>query len=182
MSTTTRSLTYDDLLTTPADGQRYEILGGELIVSPSPVTKHQRLSVRLLDLLFDLEKAGLGVVFSAPTDVQLSSHDIVVPDLVFVRQARRHIIDPNLIYGSPDLIIENLSPSTRTIDQERKLALYAAAGVPEYWMLDPETETILPLTLVAGRYEPIPVVGGIVRSVVVPEFVVDLAALFAGIE
>ena len=180
-TTTTRSWTYDDLLSTPNDGLRYEIIGGELFVSPSPATKHQRLSGRFFALLLDLEKAGLGVVFAAPTDVKFSDQDTVVPDLLFIRTEHQHIIGPNYITGPPDLIIEILSPSNSAVDRERKLALYAAAGVPEYWMLDPETESVVPLTLVEDHYELIPVTGGIVRSVVLPEFVVELAALFAGL-
>src|SRR5687767_11281295 len=56
MSTTTRLLTCEDLLDTPDDGRRYEIIGGELVVSASPLLKHQRLSIRLADLLYELEK------------------------------------------------------------------------------------------------------------------------------
>ena len=182
VSITTRPLTYQDLLRTPNDGRRYEIIGGQLVVSASPLLKHQKLSKRLADLLYDLEKAGLGEMYEAPTDVRLFPHEIVVPDLVFVTTARLGILTEALIDGAPDLVIEILSPSTSELDRGKKAALYAAAGVPEYWLVDPERRTILPQTLVAGAYEPIPISEGAVRSVVLPQLVVDVAALFAGIE
>ena len=182
MSTTTRLLAYEDLLDTPADGRRYEIIGGQLVVAASPILKHQRVSGRLFDLLLDLERAGLGQAYAAPTDVRLFPHEIVVPDLVFVTTARLGILTEALIDGAPDLVIEILSPSTSDLDRGKKAALYAAAGVPEYWLVDPERRTILPQTLIAGAYQPIPITEGVVRSVVLPQLVVDVATLFAGIE
>ena len=182
MSTTTRLLTYEDLLETPPDGRRYEIIGGQFVVSASPILKHQRVSGRLFDLLLDLERAGLGQVYAAPTDVRLFPHEIVVLDLVFITTARLGILTEALIDGAPDLVIEILSPSTSELDRGKKAALYAAAGVPEYWLVNPERRTILPQTLVDRAYEPIPMSEGVVRSVVLPQLVVDVAALFAGIE
>ncbi len=177
--TATRPLTYADLCETPDDGRRYEILGGRLVVSASPILKHQRVSGRLFDQLLDLERAGLGTVFSAPTDVELAAHEIVVPDLVFVLAQRRHILGRQKIEGAPDLIIEILSPSTRSVDEREKRDLYARSGVPEYWLVDPEGETIRVFSLAAGSYSPIPAEGAVVRSRVLPAFEVDGMALFA---
>lgn len=183
MATTTQLLTYEDLLRTPNDGQRYEIIGGKLIVSSSPARIHQLLSMRLTDPLYDLQKAGLGEVYAAPTDVKLSEHDWVVPDLIFIRRERVNALwaDHRFVDGPPDLVIEILSPSTRAGDLGDKETLYAAAGVQEYWWVDGNRETVTALALVDGRYVPIPVENGQIRSRVVPEFVVDVAALFAGL-
>ncbi len=126
MSTATRLLTYEDLLNTPNDGRRYEIIGGELVVSASPLLKHQRLSMRLAVPLHELEQRGLGQMFEAPVDVRIAPHEIVVPDLVFVTTARLHILTEALIDGTPDLVIEILSLSTSRIDLGAKAALYAA--------------------------------------------------------
>ena len=181
MSTTTRRLTYEDLLQTPDDGRRYEIIGGDFVVSASPVLKHQRLSVRLTVLLFTLEKAGLGQVFEAPTDVQLGPHDIVVPDIGFVTTVRLGILTRQKIDGAPDIVIEIFSPSTSERDKEIKRDLYARSGVREYWLVDPEQDTVDAFVLTDGVCEPLPRMGSQIRSTVVPEFVVDLDALFAGL-
>jgi Uma2 family endonuclease len=181
MATTTRLLTYADLDETPDDGRRYEIIGGRLVVTASPILKHQKLSLRLTDLLYELEKAGLGEVFEAPTDVELGPNDIVVPDLVFVTAARLGILGRQKIEGAPDILIEILSPSTSGRDEGEKRDLYARSGVREYWLVDPEQNTVRALTLVDGAYEPIPPSGNIVRSIAVPEFRVDVDALFAGL-
>ncbi len=79
MSTAARLLTYQDLLSTPDDGRRYELIGGEIVASPSPLLKHQRLSGLLFALFLAIERRGLGFVFVAPTDVRLSANDVVVP-------------------------------------------------------------------------------------------------------
>ena len=183
MATTTHLLTYEDLLRTPDDGQRYEIIAGKLFVLPSPLLKHQKVSGHLFGQLFNLEKAGLGEVFYAPTDVKLSEHDWVVPDLLFIRRERVDVLcaDRRFVDGPPDLIIEILSPSTRSRDLGDKEALYAAAGVQEYWWVDGDREDVRASELVNGRYVPIPVEDGRIRSRVVPAFVVDVAALFAGL-
>ena len=181
MSTTTRAPSYADLLETPDDGRRYEIVGGRLVVSASPRLKHQKLSLRLTDLLYELEKAGLGELFEAPTDVELGPNDVVVPDLVFVTAARLGILGRQKIEGAPDILIEILSPSTSDRDQGEKRDLYARSGVAEYWMMDAERDGVRALALVGGADEPIPHNGGVVQSLVVPEFRVDVAALFAGL-
>jgi Uma2 family endonuclease len=139
------------------------------------------VSLRLTDLLYEMEKAGFGEMFEAPTDVELEEHEIVVPDLVFVLAHRRHILGRQKIEGVPDLIIEILSPSTSRMDEGEKRALYARVGVPEYWLVDPERETVRAFALGDGAYAPIPANGGVTRSRVLPDFAVDAAALFAGL-
>jgi len=151
-------------------------------VSASPILKHQRVSLRLVDLLYDLEKAGHGYLFEAPTDVELAPHEIVVPDLVFVLTAHRAILGRHMIQGVPDLIIEILSPSTGRIDEGEKRDLYARVGVPEYWLIDPARETVRAFTLEAGAYAPIAADDGGTRSRVLPPFVVGAGALFAGLD
>lgn len=176
-----RLLTYQDLLDTPDDGRRYEIIGGRAVVSASPILKHKRVSGRLFDLLLDVERAGFGVVFSAPTDVELEPHEIVVPGLVVVLAARPHILGRQKIEGTPDFIVDVVSPSTGRRDQGEKRDLYARTGVPEYWLVDPERETARALSLADGAHAPIPAEGTVVRSRVLPAFAVGVAALFAGL-
>ena len=158
-----RIWTYDDLERMPlsVDGKRYEIIDGELVVSPSPSTRHQRISIHMVAaLLREIEGNQLGIMFHAPVDVIMSNTRVVVPDLVAVRTDRRHLVEDRGIFGAPDLIVEILSPRTRQYDQTRKRKLYASVGVPEYWIVDPVARSLELLVLaqrayaVDGSYEP----------------------------
>ncbi|MCB9891955.1 MAG: Uma2 family endonuclease [Planctomycetes bacterium] len=179
MASTTQ-LTYDDYLRLPDDGRRYEILDGELFVSPAPMTRHQRwilrLSARLLEVL---ESNGVGIVLVAPTDVEMGPHDIVQPDLAVVRAERRSILHDTRIIGAPDLVVEVLSKSTARIDLGKKSARYAHAGVVEYWIVDPETRRVERRTDPRGdRYESIETFSERVTSQVFPELRFDIDELW----
>jgi Uma2 family endonuclease len=139
-----RKLTYQDFEKIPEDDLRHEILDGVHIVSPSPATAHQRVSLNLTLALAGFVRAHqLGEVFQAPYDIVLSNHDIVVPDLVFVSASRAAIITEKNAQGAPDLVVEILSPSSRRRDLGKKLVRYEILGVAEYWVVDPKAETIL---------------------------------------
>jgi Uma2 family endonuclease len=137
-------LTYDDLLLFPDDGLRHEIIDGEHYVTPSPGQRHQDLVGRLfLSLAGHVEdRPDRGRVFVAPFDAVVSLHDIVVPDLMFVAPDQSSILTDKNIQGSPAIVIEVLSPSTRKRDQRIKRQLYEHSGVREYWMVDPETSSV----------------------------------------
>ena len=182
MSVLARPLTYDDLQDMPQDGQRYEIIDGELIVTTAAVPKHQIVSHRLA-VACDrgIVEPGIGQVFEAPLDVRLSAHDTVQPDLLAIRRERLHIVGEKSIEGAPDLVVEILSPSTRGYDQVRKAALYTRSGVPEFWIVDPDRRRVTVFALANGRYEEVPQEAGRVRSIVFPELTVELDWLFAGL-
>jgi Uma2 family endonuclease len=133
MISTPRPLTYDDLVEKPDDGQRYEIIDGELIVSPAPIANHQRVLKRLVRVFDDFaNETGRGEVFFAPFDVQLGYHDIVEPDLVFIATEQGRVPGQhNKFEGSPVLVVEVISSPSRLTDRVRKMALYARSGVPE---------------------------------------------------
>jgi Uma2 family endonuclease len=136
-------LTYEDYVELPDDGRRYEILDGDLEVTPSPTTTHQRVSRRLSRVLDDyVTRHGLGEIFYAPTDVILANTTITVPDLLFVAAPRGSIITRRAIEGPPDLIVEILSDSTARRDRTRKASLYFRYGVSCYWLVDPEEHTL----------------------------------------
>ncbi|MCA8969091.1 MAG: Uma2 family endonuclease [Planctomycetes bacterium] len=179
MASTTQ-LTYDDYLRLPDDGRRYEILDGELFVSPAPMTRHQRWLVRLTALCFDvLESNGVGIVLVAPIDVEMGPHDIVQPELAVVRTERRSILHDTRIIGAPDLVVEVLSKSTARIDLGRKSARYAHAGVAEYLIVDPETRRVERRTDPRGdRYESIETFTERVMSQVFPELSFDIDELW----
>ena len=178
MAIATRPLTYDDLLRTPEnDGKRYEIIGGEMVVTASPAKKHVWLGARLSRWLGNFaEEHALGEVYPGPVDVRLTPYDIVVPDIIFIRAERAHIFGDQLVDGPPDLIVEILSPSTRRHDLTDKMRLYARAGVAEYWVIDPLAKTVRSLrSRPPGEYEAIEPVEGRVASRVLAGLVVDPA-------
>jgi Uma2 family endonuclease len=138
-----KKLTYDDLVKMPDDGKRHEIIDGKHYVSPSPRLRHQVVAGRLYGGLFTfLESHPLGHLFIGPTDILLSLHDVVAPDLVFVAREHEAILTEANVQGPPDLIVEVLSPSTRRVDELRKWRLYERAGVREYWIVDAKENRI----------------------------------------
>ena len=148
-------LTYQDYLQLPDDGQRYEIIDGELYVSPAPSMKHQRVSTRLTFVLTGHTlPGGLGQVFSAPFDVRLADPSTVQPDIVYVSRAHGDIITPQNARGAPDLVVEIISPSSTQMDLEIKRDLYARHGVKYYWVAHPLEEWLRAYELGAdGQYE-----------------------------
>jgi Uma2 family endonuclease len=132
-------LNYRDLCRLPDDGKRYEIIDGELLVTPSPRTPHQRAVTRLASSLsLFVEEHKLGELFVAPFDVVFSQLDVVEPDLLFISKARSSILTEENVQGAPDLVVEVLSETTAERDRTAKLKLYGRAGVQEYWMIDPQ--------------------------------------------
>jgi Uma2 family endonuclease len=140
---TIMKLTYDDYAAMPEDGRRYQLVEGELFVSPSPSSRHQRILMVLVNALYDFVKARkLGEVFAAPLDVILSEEDTYQPDIVYVSKARKRLVVPEGIRGTPDLCVEILSPSNRKLDVKVKRARYAKFGLPELWIVDPDEDTV----------------------------------------
>ncbi len=134
--------TYNDYLLLPED-KRHEILDGEIHVVPAPSIKHQRILVDLFDaLLHHVRRRQLGEVLPAPVDVLLSSEDVVQPDIVFVLKERATLIGDANIKGAPDLVVEILSPTNRDKDTRLKRKTYARFGVQEYWIVDPDKQTV----------------------------------------
>src|SRR6266508_297048 len=104
--------TYQDYLQLPED-RRYEIIGGELFLTPAPGIPHQRISARLMFLLMrHIREHGSGEIFHAPCDLVLSETDVVQPDLLFISDERREIAGEKYVSAAPDLVIEILSEST----------------------------------------------------------------------
>jgi Uma2 family endonuclease len=119
----------------------------------------------------------LGVVFDAPTDVQLSDHDIVQPDLIVVLHAKKNIVAPTKIKGIPDLIVEIISPTSADNDRRLKKHLYQRSGVPEYWIVDPFEHMVEQLVLQAGEYRLQPA-AEVVRLTIVEHVSVQLAEVW----
>ena len=137
-------LTYDDFVHFPDDGNRHELIDGEHYVTPSPNTRHQRISGNLHLLIGTwLEDHPLGRVFYAPYDVVFSAFDVVEPDLLYLSNERAaQVLTPLHAKGVPELVIEIGSKSTRKRDETIKRRLYERAGVSEYWIVDPMIDAI----------------------------------------
>jgi Uma2 family endonuclease len=137
-------LTYDDFVLFPDDGMRHELIDGEHYVTASPNTKHQRVSGNLYWLLrAHLEQHPIGKIYYAPFDVLFSRFDVVEPDLLYMSNTRAdEILTAQHVKGSPDLIVEIGSPSTRQRDETIKRRLYERSAVAEYWVVDPDVDVV----------------------------------------
>lgn len=145
--------TYQDYLELPDDRNRYEIIEGELIMSPSPTTIHQKVSLNIeVAIQSHLEKNAQGELFHAPCDVKLSETNVVQPDIFFISNENKKIIADDNIQGAPDLIIEILSPSSAYYDLVEKKELYEKFGVKEYWIVDPKKHWAEIYVLKKGKY------------------------------
>lgn len=134
--------TYEDYRELP-DYPRYELFDGEFIVTPSPGTDHQGISFELSIRIGEyLRKHKIGRAFAAPMDVVFDRWNVCQPDLLFVSNERAAIITPAAIMGTPDLVMELLSPSTQYYDLTKKKELYERFGVREYWIIDTIHHTI----------------------------------------
>jgi Uma2 family endonuclease len=173
--------TYEDYRTAPPD-KRYELLDGDLVMTPAPNLKHQMVQVQLGERLARfVRENSLGRLFFARCDVVLSDTDVVQPDLLFVSKERAHLLSGGEnVQGAPDLVVEILSPTTAERDRGYKRALYAKHGVKEYWLVDPVSETVwihrlhrgaLVVAHTCGRSQTL-------RSPLLPGFAIDLDDVF----
>jgi Uma2 family endonuclease len=143
--------TLSDYLALPESNQIVELLDGEIIMSATPVPKHQRLVGRFYMLINTLKPNG--EVFVAPLGVYLDDDNVPEPDVLWLAENSRCKVGEKLLEGVPDLIVEVLSPGTARQDKVKKFRLYERFGVPEYWIADPIEEYIEVYTLVSGSYQ-----------------------------
>jgi len=149
-----KTYTYEDYLKLPDDRNRYEIINGELIMTPAPKMIHQKISGNMeLQLRLFVKKNKLGEVFDTPCDVFLTQKDIVQPDILFVSNENKKIITEDNIKGAPDLAIEVLSPTTAYYDLIEKKELYEKFGVREYWIVDYKKHWVEVHVLKNKKYE-----------------------------
>jgi Uma2 family endonuclease len=146
-------VTFEEFRQFPVDGKRYELLRGDVHVTPAPATRHQAIVQNLaLSLGSRVIKNNLGEVYTAPLDVRLAEDTALQPDLIFISNARAGIILEDWIAGAPDLVAEVSSPSTSAYDRASKLPLYAESSVPEFWLIDSQAKTVEVLKLQGKKY------------------------------
>jgi len=178
-----RRFTYQEYAKLP-EGADFQLIDGEIVMTPSPGTVHQEVQARLGFLLQQfLQTTNWGKLFYAPTDVYFTEHDTFQPDILIVSKARFDIIKEQRIEDAPDLVVEILSPSTGYYDLAQKKRVYESFGVSEYWIVDPMEKTVdifengengFGLVSQARR-------SGRVSSSLLQDFSVDAEKLFEGL-
>ena len=125
------------------EGAPYQLIEGELVMTPAPNPRHQFISGNLFkNIARYVDEKRLGIIFYSPIDIYLDEDNAFQPDIVFISSERRSIIKDDGIYGAPELVIEILSPSTAYYDIKKKFRVYEKSGVREYWIVDPELNTV----------------------------------------
>jgi len=149
-----RLWTYDEMVAElPETNLPMELWDGELVMSPTPTPNHQTIVLRFSHLLDDfVRQKKAGKVFLSPLDVVLSQHRVVQPDVLFISNGKKNIIQDR-IRGVPDLVFEVISPGTWKRDRVEKKSLYEQVGIAEYWIVDPESCTIEVFALTKGAYQ-----------------------------
>ncbi len=174
-------MTIKDLDEYPDDGPRREVIGRTLDVAAAPERAHQKVSGHFHILFHNaVEVTGWGGVYYGPVDVRFSPIDQVEPDLIVLRRARIGIHRGGTVFGTPEIVVEILSPSTRLYDLNQKRGLNESRGVPEFWIADPKSRELDLLAKPEGGFQRVsPDEDGRFRSTVAPDLFVDPATLFA---
>ena len=131
-------------MTPPANsGPRHQLINGELVPMAGATYAHQTFLVQLsIQLGIQLERLGIGEILFAPYDVHIDLFNTYQPDLLYVSNERRRILDRLGATGAPDVVVEILSDSTRRRDLNEKLPVYAVNGVREVWIVDLDASTV----------------------------------------
>jgi Uma2 family endonuclease len=133
-------------------GVRLELVNGEVAVSPSPIPSHGYVVLRLAKILsIHIDQHDLGRLYP-DIDTIFGEYDVRRPDLLYFSKSRLHLIGEKAMEGPPDLCIEVVSPSSVKVDRKEKLAQYAKAGVPFYWIADPKPRTLDGYELTSRKY------------------------------
>jgi Uma2 family endonuclease len=176
-----RPWTYDEMVAElPETNLPVELWDGELITAPASFYFHQHIVFYLSHHLGAwVDNHNLGIVLSAPMDMVLTQHNVTQPDVLFISKARRHIIK-NVIMGAVDLAMEVISTGSRSRDRIDKRDLYEQHGVKEYWIIDPDAETVEVFYLEGQQYQLLarsrP--GDHAKSKLLEGFVVDVKEMF----
>ena len=144
LKTAYRPLTVSDYLELPEGPPFYQLIEGEIAMSPAPNRPHQHILRNITFLLLKhVEDRRLGEIYFAPCDVYLTDINVFQPDLMFISNARKSILSQRGIEGAPELIVEILSPKTARLDKGLKRDVYARTGVEELWIVDPDAKEVL---------------------------------------
>jgi Uma2 family endonuclease len=173
--------TYEEYAALTADGECYEIVQGVLVMSPSLEFVHQRFVTRLTMYLGQTVILNrLGEVITSPFDVVLAPQEVYQPDIVVVLNEHLERVQRQCVMGAPDLVVEVISPSSKLYDRVNKHMAYEKAGIPEYWLVNPHTQTVELFVLESGKYRSQGAFEGeqTLPSRIVPEMTTPVARFF----
>ena len=145
--------TYSEYARFPDDGNRYEVLDGEVLVTPAPSPRHQRVAFDLavnMDAYVQHQQLGLILL---DIDLLFASGQFLRPDLLFVPEHARDGISDRGMELTPGLIVEVLSPTSGAVDRVKKPRRYKDFGVPEYWVVDPQEQVVWVWRFAEGKTE-----------------------------
>ena len=178
------AVTSADFEEMPPGPPYYQLIEGQLVMSPSPFTRHQRVVLRLGSLLHQfVQDRQLGEVFVAPLDVFLNELNVYQPDIAYLSPAQLHLVSEKGIEGAPDLCVEVLSKSTERFDRTTKKKVFAQCGLREYWLVDAEARTVTIFDLHANseELESVLRIGEHLKSKLLRGLKIDLGRVFEGL-
>jgi len=176
-----KPITARDFMELPEGPPYYQLIEGDLYMSPSPNLFHQDIAGNIYYLIRSyLSKRRVGTVHIAPSDVQLSELNVYEPDVYFVANSRKAILTRQGAEGAPNLVVEVLSPRTAKLDKGAKRVVYARAEVEELWIVDPEAKRVLVYRLGESVDEPVGTYGvrGKIESPLFPGLKIPVAKVF----
>lgn len=178
-----RRISYDDFCQIPETLVPHELIAGELRTPGVPTVWHQTILGNLFYFVGQhVRDCRLGLVVTLPVDVVLDKARplVVQPDLLYISQERAHIAQDK-VYGAPDLVAEVLWGGGALFDRTEKAAFYARYGVREYWLVDPEAQTVEVRRLEPHGYETVGVFrrGDTLRSILLPDLRLPVNEIFA---
>ncbi len=174
-------ITRHDYEEMPEGPPYFQVIEGDLLMSPAPNIFHQALAGRIYSLVQRfLEKKPIGKVLIAPLDVFLSETNVYQPDVIFVSNQRRSILTEHGLEGAPDLVVEVLSPGTARFDKGSKRKIYARTGVRELWLVHPDSQLIEVYRLDRDAATPTAVYGSnaVLKSPLLPGLRIRTASVF----
>jgi Uma2 family endonuclease len=137
------AITVHDYMGMPEGPPYFELVEGELFMSPPPLRVHQEIARNIVGIILAyLEKRPIGKLFFAPFGVFLTEINAYQRDIVFVSNERKSALTDEGLSGAPDFVVEILSPSTSSLDKGAKKKIYARCGVTELWLIDPKLKMI----------------------------------------
>lgn len=180
---TSTRLTYEDYLELPDDGRHYELIEGELVLNPTPITRHQWIAGNIYHAIRNyFDDHAIGKVFMAPLDVVLADDVVLQPDVMVILRERFLIIGEKNIQGAPNIAVEVLSDGTRKRDETVKRKLYERFGVDEYWIADPVIDVVKIYRRSVASFiraaEISTETGGEITSPILPGFALDVNLVF----
>ncbi len=181
LKTASRALTAGDFRELSEGPPYYQLIEGDLYMSPSPNRAHQDILLQLALLIGSyLESHPNGTVHIAPSDVELSELNVYQPDLYYVSNERRRILTEQGATGAPDLVVEILSRKTARLDREVKRKIYARTGVAELWLVDPDRKRIEVYNLAESPDRPSDIYSGRrkISSPLLPGLEIPVAKVF----